>query len=227
MLAKLEQVYLAVLRVVILVAATIALVVAAFGTIGAIPPLIKWAGLTDVTAPTGGTLGEFIREMKASGTSDDFPNTTTTTTVITIQPDINAAATNLKKYLGDRTRLTTDQIAEGLQGFADEYPLHSDAYAKSVRALTEELLVSKGKPLSEARISELLAWHNKRFEADIQLRATEQAEGNSKFLMTIGVAAISFLAFVLIIFIFLFVKIERNLRPVRANSPVEEPSENA
>lgn len=217
MLTRLEQLYLAVLRVSILIAATVALVVAAFGIVGAIPPLIKWAGFTDVAAPKGGTLSDYITEMKSSGASDDLPATTTTTT-ITILPDINAAALNLKKYLGDRSRMTADQFAEGLQGRANEHVSHSYDYARSIRALSEELLVSKGKPLSELRVLEMIVWHDARFTSNVEAREAEQAEGNANFLMTIWFAAASFLAFVLIIFVFIFVKIERNLRPARAHA---------
>ena len=68
MLLRLETAYLNALRVLILIAATIALLLAGFGLVSAIPPLLRWTGITESDQPSGGTLGEFIDEQKITGT---------------------------------------------------------------------------------------------------------------------------------------------------------------
>ncbi|MBY8823794.1 hypothetical protein [Sphingomonas colocasiae] len=214
MLAKLEQVYLGILRVVILVAATVALLVAGFGLASAIPPLIRSSGLTETSKPNGGTLAEFIAEQKITETVSDAPKDVEAF----ILPDLKAAAKILHTYLGQRTTTKLTDWEKGLQSFADEMPGHSLTYATSVLDVANQLKISKGKPLSEERVAQLVDWHKNRFEANVSARAASEVEANARFWLTLGGAGAAFLAFVLIIFIFLFVKIERSLRLVHTTS---------
>lgn len=211
MLAKLERAYLGLLRVVILIAATVALVVAILGAASAVPPLLRWSGITETTKPTGGTLSDFISEQKITETASS--PTTETAVEPFILPDITAAAKIIKAYLKDST-ISEKEWRSGLQRLADQVVGHSTEYAESLKDLAEQLETSKGKPLSEARVTQLIDWHKTRFETDVAARAAAEAEGNAKFWVTIGLAGAAFLAFVLIIFVFLFVKIERSLRLV-------------
>jgi hypothetical protein len=211
MLAKLERAYLGILRVVILVAATVALVVAGLGAVSAVPPLLRWSGITETTKPTGGTLADFISEQKITDTAST--ETTEQTAEPFIHADIRSAAKTIKGYLKG-SLITEKEWQTGLQRLADQVTGHSVEYAESLKDLTEQLKSSKGKPLSEARVTQLIDWHKARFEADVAARAAAEAEGNAKFWVTIGLAGAAFLAFVLIIFVFLFVKIERSLRLV-------------
>jgi len=215
MLAKLERAYLGLLRVVILIAATVALVVAILGAASAVPPLLRWSGITETTKPTGGTLSDFISEQKITETASS--PTTETTVEPFILPDITAAAKIIKAYLKDST-ISEKEWRSGLQRLADQVVGHSTEYSESLKDLAEQLKTSKGKPLSEARVTQLIDWHKARFETDVAARAAAEAEGNAKFWVTIGLAGAAFLAFVLIIFVFLFVKIERSLRLVHTTS---------
>ncbi|RSV20361.1 hypothetical protein CA236_00130 [Sphingomonas sp. ABOLG] len=212
MLAKLERAYLGLLRVVILVAATIALLVAIIGVATAIPSLLKWSGFTERAEPSGGTLGDFIAEQKITDTTSTTETKEAEPFVI---PDIKEAAKTIKAYLSTRGDITQNDWERGLQAYADEMPGNGVDYARSVRTLAKELRSSTGKPLSEARVLQLIEWHKTRFQGDVASRAASEAEGNAQFWIKIGFASAAFLGFVLIIFIFLFVKIERSLRVVQ------------
>lgn len=216
MLAKMERAYLGLLRVVILIAATIALVVAGIAAISAIPPLLRWTGITETADPNGGTLAEFIDEQKITTTTSSEPTTESTEEY---QPfafdDIKTASKIVKRYLGKRGTASEADWRTGFQTNANSLEGHGLDYATSVKSLAEQLESSKGKPLSEERVVQLFGWHKTKFEADIIGRASREAEGNAKFWVTIGLAGSAFVAFIMIIFVFLFVRIERNLRLVQ------------
>lgn len=215
MLTRLETAYLGLLRVVVLIAATIALLIAALGSISAIPPLLRWSGITETQKPNGGTLRDFIDEQRITETTSEAPTATETSRLVL--PDVKAAARTIKTYLGRRSATPQSQWESGIQDLADQLPGREAAYGESVRELTSQLLTSKGKALSEARIAQLVDWHKSRFEGEIQRRAATEAEGIARFWLTVASAGGAFLAFILIVFIFLFVRIERSLRLVRVS----------
>lgn len=226
MLTKIETFYLAILRVIILVAATLALIGTIIGGIGAVPAVLRMMGVSH-EAPTGGTLGQFIAEQKITETkvtaSSDENTAAEGTTAL---PDIRAAASTIKAYLRSRGVVEEAAWRKGLQEIADGFAGNAGEYAASVRNLAEQLPKSKGKPLSEERVAQLIDWHKARFEADLSRQAAEEAQSNAQFFVSLGAAGAAFLTFVMIIFIFLFVKIERSLRlvhtmPVRTAEEIE------
>jgi hypothetical protein len=203
---------LSILRVVILVAATLALLVAAVGAASAVPLLLKRVGLI---APdeASTTLADFISGKKSPAQSEGVDDSPARNAV---HPDLATAARNVKRYLSDRSSHPVEHWEEVLGAYWQEVPAEADdEYAKSVRELSAELLVATGKPLSLERVEELLLWHFQRYMGNLQGREAQKAAADMQFLMAIGGAATAFVIFVFIVFIFLFVKIERSLRLVR------------
>lgn len=211
MLNRLESAYLSILRVVILIAATLALIIAALGAMGAVPLLLEKAGILS-TNEAGTSLADFVGEKKVA--SNDVADSEPASDAV--HPDLAAAARNIHQYLGERSSYPASHWESVLQGFWLEVPAEADdAYAVSVRDLSEELLESTGSPLSLEQIEELLLWHFQRYLQNLQDRAAQQAAADAEFYMVMGAAISAFLVFVFIVFIFLFVKIERSLRLVR------------
>ena len=213
MLAKLERAYLGILRVVVLIAATIALVVAALGIIAAAPSLLRMTGIMQSDEATGATLQDFISEQKITDTTDVSGEQTEQKR--SFLAEIEEAARNIRSYLGKRGTITEETWKTALQDNADGFESHEAAYAASVKALSEELTESKGKPLSEARVVQLVEWHKAHFLANLQAAQAGAAADRANFWVTVGAAGGAFLIFILIVFVFLFVKIERSLRVVQ------------
>jgi hypothetical protein len=212
-LEKLEHIYLGALRITILIAATVALLASIGGLVSVFPTILEWSGLAQDSEPSGGTLGQFIEEQKITETSPEAqsePESSATNTF----PDIEQAAAKIKKYLGNRSEMSASYWASSLQSQAVAMDDQGLDYAKDVLRLSEQLQKSKGKPLSEAMVVRLFSWHLERFQADLEARAIAKAEANAAFWIRLGASGAAFLAFVLIVFVFLFVKIERSLRTV-------------
>ena len=213
MLARIEEVYLSILRVVILVSATLALVAAAFALISSIPSMLRWAGIAQPEQAYGGSLREFIAEQNIAdvevateGSGDEF---------YVILPAINEAASIIHGYLGDRAEMSERDWRIGLQRVADDFFADDEAYAESALRLAKELKASKGSPLNEQRVLQLFDWNTERFRMDLETKRLAEAQEVSQFWVKLAAAGTGFLTFVGIIFIFLFVKIERNLRSLR------------
>lgn len=215
MLEKLERVYLGALRIIILITATLALLAAIGGLASLVPTVIQWSGLGASEAPTGGTLGQFISEQKITETSASTADGETGTSEPVTYSDISQAARDIDTYLGKRGSISREEWASSLQRQALNMDDQGFAYAADVRRLTGQLLKSKGKPLSEDKLFELLNWHSERFKQNLASLRASDAEASAVFWIKLGTAGAAFLAFISIIFIFLFVKIERNLRVVQ------------
>ena len=219
MLARLEQAYLSILRVVILIAATIALIVTVIGVIAGGAHIIGDSGNEESSVSS---LGDFIAEQKKREAPSENATENADTPTASLS-DIIDAAGNLHKYMGSRSEKTQVQWQAGLQQYADAAGEHDKDYAASVKDLTEELLVATGKPLSEMRIEQLLSWHFEHFRENVARKAEEEASKKAQFWVMAGAAGAAFLGFLMIIFIFIFVKIERNLRLVRITEAGEAP----
>ncbi|MBB3348376.1 hypothetical protein [Sphingomonas sp. BK069] len=228
MLTNLENVYLGVLRVVILIAASVALLLTAWGLASSVPQLLRWAGLTETAPPTGGTLREFISERRITDTTAESQDTLTRDMESYVDPSIREAAKAIVTYLGKRGTLTAADLERSLQAEANRLPGEALAYGQGVKSLAMELAASKGRPLTEMRVLELLQWHRERFVADLAARQARETEANAKFWIQVTLAGAAFLGFVLIVFVFLFVKIERSLRLIgTARVKAGEPTEHA
>lgn len=216
MLTKLENVYLGVLRVVILVAASLALLLTAWGLISSVPQLLRWSGVMETNRPSGGSLRQFIAEHRITGTSSSTSGSASDgADGAYVDPNVREAARKVVSYLGRRGSLEAPVLERGLQQDADRLLKDALAYGRSVNDLATELVASKGKPLSELSVMELLQWHRERFVADVAARHAREAEANARFWVQMAFAGAAFVAFVLIVFVFLFVKIERSLRAMR------------
>lgn len=213
MLAKIENIYLSILRVVILVSATLALLVAAFALVSSVPSMLRWVGISQPEKALGGNLREFIAEQKITETKAS--SSVEGGDQLAVLPKIAHSAEIIHKYLGDRAQLSERDWRTGLQNVANDFVLDGDAYADSVFRVAKELEASTGAPLSEERVLQLFDWNTERFRDDLEQKRLSEAQEASNFWVKLAVAGTGFLTFVAIIFIFLFVKIERNLRPAR------------
>jgi len=212
MLSRLETLYLGLLRGFILIAATLALVAAAFLIVSSVPELLTRIGVTK-TQPQSSSLSEFIAEQKPAQGSPDIEEAAAETP---IDPAIKEAAGNFHNYLGSLATVPLKNWQQGLQGYKNEFsPEIGNDYASSVKRLSEELKASQGKPLSEKRVIALVDWHKNRFVADRAAEQAEKAAADAAFVFKMEAAFAAFMLFAFITFIFLFVRIERNLRLVR------------
>lgn len=216
-LDRLERAYLGALRVVILVAATGALIIAALGVLSAVPPLLSSTGIIDHEKPSGGDLRQFIEERKISETT---ASSTGVSSEMYVSRDAKSAAFNIVRYLKSATTIKERDWGQNMQRLANDVPGHEAELAASLKDLSGQLIASKGKPLSEARVIELLGWHSEQFKSSVAASLAAEAQANAKFWVTLGGAGAAFLAFILTIFVFLFVKIERSLRIVRTTRVV-------
>src|SRR5205085_862090 len=142
------------LRVFILVAATLALLAAAFLIISTLPDILTRTGITS-TQPSRGTLAEFMAEQKPQDSTATMDEEATAD--VPLDPNISEAAANIRRYLHGQA---TGNWEQGLQSAANELPVAIQAkYGVSVKTLTEELLASKGKPFSERKVAQLIQWH--------------------------------------------------------------------
>ena len=210
-----------------MVAATVSLIVAGFAIVVAVPSFVQSTGMTQIEEVSGGTLADFIAQQKPSvneSAAGDAGTEAADTTTWAFS-EIQAAAKDLKIYLGQRSRIPEDDLTLSLQKGADSLSTYGREYARSVQHLAADLRASKGKPLSERRVFQLLEWHHQNFQTDIERRDAAKANAKAQFWMAATMAGSAFLAFILTVFVFLFVKIERNLRLVRMTTVAEEPAD--
>lgn len=209
---KLEYIYLNILRVVILLAATLALFAAVAGSIGSFPALARWSGLAETERASGGTLGQFIEERRLTATTVETSPDSSPTSPSPILPDVQEAARTITKYLGSGTGPGEELIVQDLTARAETFPGNETAYASDLREVTDELRRSHGNKLSAQQVGDLLDWHQKRFGSDIESRSAQRQQEDAHAWLTLATAGSAFVAFIFIIFVFIFVKIERNMR---------------
>lgn len=217
MLERLERGYLGLLRIIILILATCALIAAGAAILTAVTEKVRSAR-AESQSVSGGDLASFIQQQKDASTAEKGEGASTVELGEgdpIVLPDIRTAAKNLVTYLGKRSEIPYRDMAKLLQEKADTLELEGTGYASDLKSLTEQLKASKGKPLSLTRVGNLVDWHFTNYKLSIERAELEKAEARSKLQIAIGVAAAAFVSFLLTIFVFIFVKIERNLRVVR------------
>jgi hypothetical protein len=219
MLTRIETAYLAILRIVVLVVATVALLVALLSFIAAVPPLARQFGLVPAATPEGGTLAEYINARKATVPSNagaSSPSGAPAQPVRTTNDDIRTAAGTLQIYTNGANSLTAvdweRQIEQSGSSFPDEL---QNAYYKDVLSLAEQLRKSTGKRLSVSDVRDLLAWNAQQFQSDETAKSLKKSSDTTRAIFTLYVASGAFVLFILVVFTFLFVKVERSLRVVR------------
>jgi len=217
LLSRIEGFYLSILRVIILAAATIALVIVVLGFVRSAPLLIQQLGI-DATQQqmTGGSLSEFVSEKRAEGieTAAAPEKTSRPETPQTIKDAVALLARYHKERLGEELDVNgaTGVLMERHSALPIEYQA---AYGASIKRLMEQLVASKGSPLQMDQINELMNWHDQKFQSNVESQAAKKATDNVAALQAMGVSAVALLVFLLIVFCFIFVKIERNLRLVQ------------
>lgn len=226
MLAKLETFYLSILRVVVLVAATLALVVVAIALAASAPTLVS---LLDHKPPAaeipGGSLGDWVAEKNATAqTSPDVVNPATEAGPTGVPLNISQAAAIISAYIRDRSHANIDvgMLTQALVKQQATVPAADrNAYGDSLLALAAQLKASTGRPLSLENVGALIEWHLQKFKDHVEAVAAEKALQAQRGQLALIVAAGGFGVFLMIVFCFLVVKIERNLRLVHT---VAEPA---
>jgi hypothetical protein len=221
-LDKMENLYLNILRVTILILATAFLVGATFGLITALPKLIPALGGADARALVNGATFKDYRDSRQSTASGVTADTTSTagTTTDKIDSRIATASQNFvawgTKVGGNFNLGAVEHFLDGKQKSLSE-PLQGD-YADSLVQFSRDVLASAG---SGEDINQLIEWHLAKFSAaQAQAAEAEQAKTlktaveRQQALVLAGAAAAAFLAFLILVFVFVLVKIERNLRIV-------------
>jgi hypothetical protein len=219
MLERIENFYLLCLRIVVIVAATLALVVFIWACSRGLPFLASQMSLGQRTEHPAASLADYIAEQQPpapdrnGGSADISGNSATVLT----PTKVAEAAKLLARYM---TRLQivadmpalTDVLMSRRQDVPDD---ERAAYDENLLNLLQQLDVSRGAPLTTDRINQLLNWQKAKFletaEADKERKAQSAAKAGAS--LAVGAGALG--TFLLIIFFFIFVKIERNLRLVR------------
>jgi hypothetical protein len=217
-LEKIEAAYLAAMRVIVLVAATLALIVAVIGVVNAAPMIAKQLGLGESHEVAGADLTTFVDEQRAAGTPVETDAEGAPPLTQTIPGKIAKATNLVAHYLRERSHVEVD--VPGLERVITEKRNdldagYRDAYDDSLLTLATDLNGSRGKALSGPRVAQMLDWHLQKFKSDIEYRKIREDAVKAKAMLGLAIAGGAILAFLIILFFFLFVKIERNLRIVR------------
>lgn len=216
MLARLESTYLNILRVVILVAATVALIVTVSAVILTTPYLLSKAGIAG--NPDTLNLAGFIQEQRSLGKNVSVPgNNAEVATGMGASSSLHSSATRVVAYANKHhsANWNVADIEPQMMASVEQLPIqYRSAYERSLEALTKELEASKGTPLSLDKLNELLYRHHSDFFRSAAEKEANQSQDLINAITAIGTAAGAFLAFIFLAFCFLFVRIERNLRIV-------------
>ena len=230
-LAKAEEVYLGILRVVILAVATLAMIVAFCGLILGGWFVIANSGSHPHAPPVEAvTLGDYISEQKAAlapqgGAVTDSGSADQQTQIVVVREAIRPAYNDFVRYVTGKMQGTLNKsgfagdLNSDYDGFDEPYRA---AYATSLNSLAHQLTISDGKPLSADQFSNLITWHLKKFQDAVTSEKENKAAKKVLGGQIVVVGAVSFLAFLLLVFCFIFVKMERNLRVVRTLTKVVE-----
>ncbi|MGH6998518.1 MAG: hypothetical protein ACREEO_09985 [Phenylobacterium sp.] len=222
-LTRLENLYLNILRVVILVLATILLLGAVGLAVYAAPKLMPEATAADERKlVSGDSLQDYRRELSGGEAATALPSETDAmATSGKIDSRIKTAAAAIAAYI-QKTSGHAVPLA-GVETFLVERQSSLPAtlqgdYADSLVRLGNDLGLAKA-PVDD--LDGLIEWHFERFtaakaEAEAQeLRQAAEAAAKQQTALAMGAAAVSlFVMFLLLVFGFVLVKMERNLRLV-------------
>jgi hypothetical protein len=217
-----ENFYLNILRLTILVVATLFLVGAIISLVIAVPKFLPApASGRAETQVTGTSLSDYRNEHRAAGSSDaETASADAAPTTEKIDSRIVTASRNLRAW-GARTGQDFDLSALEKVLTAKQQSLSEKLqgdYADSLVSFSREVLAS-GEPSDD--INQLIEWHLAKFtsaqaaaaEAE-QARAIKAATSRQDALLLAEASAAAFGLFLFLLFVFVLVKIERNLRIV-------------
>lgn len=214
MLARIETIYLAILRVVVLVAATLALLVALYAALTALPALARQYGGLETEAAEGGTLGDYIAARKATVPAQETAGAPQEPVTNTIAPEhVNDAAKILQRYSKGVPGMTIPLWEKAVMDHTPD--AEPQRYYDETLALVRQLDKATGKRLDTPGLKDMLAWNAERYQANLRIIEGRKAAETTAALFKLYVASIAFILFILVVFTFLFVKVERSLRVVR------------
>lgn len=225
MLNKLEALYLNILRVVIIVLATVLLVVATIGAVVAGPMLLSSFGGGDADAARlvqKDSLNDYLNRHSGEGqVSQGQDQAELEDRMRGADRRFREAAVHIAGYVKAKTGMAPPEagVIDYIQTMADSLPESlQDRYADSILALSKDLTKA---PVSAAPVDvdSLIDWHFNQFrqaaETAIQqdaMRAAEDQARRQTAVLAATAAAGFFMMFLLLVFVFVLVKIERNLR---------------
>jgi len=222
MLTRLEVAYLATLRVVLLIAATIALLVTVGAAVTALPALVEMVGIAGHSPTRGGTLREFIESNRITDVEASKEDATEPVEKYPLPDDVAEASKAFARYDSRNGGVQLEQskwddIFRSL--LTEKIPFSQQAdYGADLLRLSRQLERSKGRPLSDERLFQLLDYHLTSFISNAQAQSSANSAGLASSMSKLVLAGGAFLIFVLVLFSFLFVKIERNLRPQQVSA---------
>ena len=236
MLSRLETLYLNILRVVILVVATGLLVGAVIGAVAAAPLLMSSFSRPVAARVANDTLEDYLREQSGQAAAEAGASGEATVEAQTIQTDkrIKQAADNLAAYVQKTTGgvIVAQAVVDFIEQRATSLPEGMfDRYADSLLALSRQLL-KQPQGQTPADLDDLINWHFGKFisaveQAEIKAAQEEAAAAQRKIMAmaAASLAAILFGLFLFTVFVFVAVKIERNLRllPVKMDQTPRSP----
>lgn len=223
MFAKLEDLYLSILRIAVLIVAGLALI-AAVGSLlasgAALLPDFKYQ-----SELSGGKLEDYVSEQKiltqtdAEIAADALIGADGAPSQIDLPASfLNEATTLYINYIKriDNSvmskKAAEDVIFEQVSDIAFE---HRTDFQNSFLSLLRQLRDSKGKPLTRERLDNLLSWHHDRFQAEVGLLSDDSDFSKVEAWDWFTKAGMAFLIFVAITSYFLIVRVERHLRLVK------------
>lgn len=253
-LTKMENTYLAILRVTILLIASLTLLAAILMTVTSLPAFLNAPKKEDILINNSEypKLDGYLQEKQATVSSENNSGTSSATTDSSNNAETNQnaskkeAAKALRSYMiavannGATEDWIQEHILSKLENDIDEK--YRDSYYQSMIAVFSDLMKkSKEQKIIFERyqdfnaanedkdfidIDAVINWHHQKFIANINAKQTEQelsiAEAESKKTeakSSVLFAAGFFATFVFFVFLFIIIKIERNLRVI-ADRPV-------
>ena len=216
MLSRVEVAYLALLRVVLLIAATVALLVTIGAGVTALPALSDVVGLTGHERIRGATLKNFIEVNRITDTQASTEEATDAASRMPLPENVGEASKNFARYDAKNGGAQIEQSKwdDLFRTILDQkVPVTEQGdYGDDLLKLSSQLIHSTGKPLSDERVLQLIQFHLDGFLADAQSLEAAKSGRLASSMSKLFLAGSAFLVFVLVLFSFLFVKIERNLR---------------
>jgi hypothetical protein len=236
-LARLETLYLNMLRVVILILATLLLIGAVLGAVTAAPLLLA-SGESETDARRlvdADRLADYLGERTGRATETATASAEEASAVeATMDARLAQAGKNIATYVQRSTGQPV--VVAGAQAYVAERAGELaanlfDDYADSLLRLSQDLVARRDTARTALDADELVDWHHAKFaaaadEAAVRDEAAALAaqERRAQAMLAAGLAAALFLLFLLIVFAFVLVKIERNLRGVERRNPVPGPA---
>ena len=224
MLTKLEDIYLNILRIAVLAIATIALLVFALTAAQTGPLVGQFIGLKPKAKVEDASFAQFVHANRPTSSSNSYGSPDASDS---LYPDtIVNSATNVVAYIKKHHDYDIGH-ANALQflgGIYDEMSAdYQRDYAISLQDFTTQLANSTGTPISTDQINQAIRWHAQKFMSAATESEIKATADRAKAVLAITIAGISLLAFLIIIFLFVVVKIERNLRVVQVNKLTSQP----